>query len=131
MARASLDKKASDVLVLHVAKLTSVTDYLVLCSGESERQVKAIADNVDAVLSAQRSAPLSIEGTSASNWILMDFGDVVAHVFRKDVREHYALEKLWADAKRVRLPSKGSSGPAPVRQTLRVRPPRVRSTKQA
>lgn len=86
---------------------------------------------MDAVLSAQRSAPLSIEGAYASNWILMDFGDVVAHVFRKDVREHYGLEKLWADAKRVRLPSEGSSGPAPVRQTPRVRTARVRSTKQA
>ncbi len=61
----------------------------------------------------------------------MDFGDVVAHVFRKDVREHYALEKLWADAKRVRLPSEDSSSPAPVRQSPRARPIRIRSRKQA
>lgn len=61
----------------------------------------------------------------------MDFGDVVAHVFRKDVREHYALEKLWADAKRVRLPAERSSGPVPVKQTPRVRTVRVRSRKQA
>ena len=105
IAQASVEKKATDVLVLNVAKLTSVTDYLVLCSGESERQVRAIADNVDRVLSSRHTPPLSIEGNSSSQWVLMDFGDVVVNVFRSDVREHYALEKLWGDAPRVRIPS--------------------------
>src|ERR1043166_1082725 len=85
IAQASFEKKAEDVLILHVAKLTSVTDYLVLCSGESDRQVRAIADHIDGVLSGQRHPPLSIEGMSTSQWILMDFGDVVAHILRLDI----------------------------------------------
>ena len=105
IAQASVEKKATDVVVLNVAKLTSVADYLVVCSGESERQVRAIADNIDRVLSSCRTPPLSIEGLSSSQWVLMDFGDVVAHIFRSDIREHYALEKLWGDAPRVRIPA--------------------------
>ncbi|MGE3153476.1 MAG: ribosome silencing factor [Nitrospiraceae bacterium] len=105
IARASLDKKASDVRVLHVAALTSVADYLVICSGESERQVRAIADSIDGTLSSQRHPPLSMEGASSAKWILMDFGDVVVHIFHSAVREHYGLERLWSDAKRIRIPS--------------------------
>jgi ribosome-associated protein len=121
IAQASVEKKATDVLVLNVAKLTSVTDYLVLCSGESERQVRAIADSIDRVLSSQRTPPLSIEGTSSSQWVLMDFGDVVVHIFRSDVRAHYALEKLWGDAPRVRVPvpeprAEKPTAPAPKRR---------------
>lgn len=126
IAGAALDKKASDVLILHVAKLTSIADYLVLCSGESERQARAIADHIDGILSAQGHAPLSIEGASSSNWILIDFGDVVVHIFKQDIREHYALEKLWGDATRVRLPSDAPVSPTAVRPTTKPRKPRVR-----
>lgn len=123
-----LDKKATDVVVLNVAKLTSVADYLVLGSAESERQTRAIADHVDGILSSSGSAPLSMEGTASSPWVLIDFGDVVVHIFRHDVREHYALERLWADAKRVRVPDE------PISQsmtTTRTRPVRkARATKQ-
>ncbi|HSE59265.1 MAG TPA: ribosome silencing factor [Nitrospiraceae bacterium] len=124
MARASLDKKAADVLVLHVAALTSVADYLVICSGESERQVRAIADSIDGTLSAQRHSPLSMEGASSAKWILMDFGDVVVHIFHSAVRDHYGLERLWSDAKRVRIPS---SMPSP-KAAERPRPARSRSS---
>lgn len=96
-----LDKKASDVLVLQVAPLTSVADYLVIGSADSDRQASAIADHIDGILSRSGSRARSIEGTRSSQWVLMDFGDVVVHIFRKDVREHYALERLWADAKRI------------------------------
>lgn len=91
-------------MVLDVGKLTSVADYLVLCSGGSDRQVRAIADHVDGSLARQRIHPLSIEGTATSQWVLMDYGDVVVHVFRTDIRAHYALERLWSDAKHVGLP---------------------------
>lgn len=121
IAQASVEKKATDVLVLNVAKLTSVTDYLVLCSGESERQVRAIADHIDRVLSSRRTPPLSIEGTSSSQWILMDFGDVIAHIFRSDIRTHYALEKLWGDAPRVRVPTPELSADKPVAGPLKRR----------
>jgi len=87
---------------------------LVLCSGDSERQVKAIADHIEAVLSAQRVHLLSLEGTSTAQWILMDFGDVVVHVFRTGIREHYGLEKLWGDAKRVRLPLQAAAAAPPL-----------------
>jgi ribosome-associated protein len=99
-----LDKKATDVLILHVAKLTSVADYLVLGSAESDRQTRAIADHVDGVLSQSGSGALSIEGKASSPWVLMDFGDVVVHIFRHDARQHYGLERLWADAKQVPVP---------------------------
>ncbi|TAJ09232.1 MAG: ribosome silencing factor [Nitrospirae bacterium] len=105
IAQAALEKKADDVLVLDVAKLTSVADYLILCSGETERHVKAIADHIDQTLSGRRHPPLSMEGASTAQWILIDFGDVVAHIFRSDIRAHYGLEHLWADARQVRLPA--------------------------
>ncbi|HEX9742694.1 MAG TPA: ribosome silencing factor [Nitrospiraceae bacterium] len=104
IAAASLVKKAEDVMILDVGKLTSVADYLVLCSGGSDRQVRAIADQIDDSLAQQRIHPLSIEGTSTSQWVLMDYGDVVVHIFRTDLRTHYALERLWGDAKQIRLP---------------------------
>jgi ribosome-associated protein len=123
-----LDKKATDVVVLNVAKLTSVADYLVLGSAESERQTRAIADHVDGILSSSGSAPLSMEGTASSPWVLIDFGDVVAHIFRHDVREHYALERLWADAKRVRVPDEPISQSMTTTRTRQVR--KARATKQ-
>jgi len=116
-----LDKKATDVLILHVAKLTSVADYLVLGSADSDRQTRAIADHVDGILSQTGSSPLSIEGNASSQWVLMDFGDVVVHIFRQDVRQHYGLERLWADAKRIPLTAETpnrpvGTKPAPAKQ---------------
>ncbi len=106
-----LDKKATDALILQVAPLTSVADYLVIGSADSDRQASAIADHIDGVLSRSGSRPLSIEGKRSSQWVLMDFGDVIVHIFRQDVRKHYALERLWADAKRIAVP-----GESPVAQ---------------
>ena len=77
-----------------------------MCSGESDRQVRAVSDHIQDMLSDLGVKPLSVEGLSTSQWILIDFGDVVVHVFRTDIREHYGLEKLWSDAKRVRLPAR-------------------------
>jgi len=98
------DKKATDALILQVAPLTSIADYLVIGSADSDRQASAIADHIDGILSRSGSKPLSVEGRRSSQWVLMDFGDVIVHIFRQDVREHYALERLWADAKRVAIP---------------------------
>ena len=99
-----LDKKATDALILQVAPLTSVADYLVIGSADSDRQASAIADHIDGILSRSGTRPLSIEGRRSSQWVLMDFGDVIVHIFRQDVRKHYALERLWADAKRIAVP---------------------------
>lgn len=128
VAQVSLDKKANDVLVLHVAPLTSIADYLVLCSADSDRQVRAIADHIEKTLSDLKLRPLSLEGLSTSHWVVMDFGDVIVHIFRTDLRQHYALEKLWGDAKRVRIPSERVSVAAEPVQVVKKRPVR-RATK--
>jgi ribosome-associated protein len=99
------DKKATDAVILQVAPLTSVADYLVIGSADSDRQAGAIADHIDEILSRSGSRPLSVEGMRSSQWVLMDFGDVIVHIFRQDVREHYALERLWSDAKRIPIPN--------------------------
>ncbi|MDF0665837.1 MAG: ribosome silencing factor [Nitrospira sp.] len=119
VARAMLDKKALDVQVLHVAPLTSIADYLVIGSAESDRQTRAIADFVSEVLSRVGRRPLSLEGTASGQWVLIDFGEVVAHVFRHDTRSHYALERLWSDARSIPVPDHASaSAPAPKRQVI-------------
>ena len=123
-----LDKKATDVLILHVAKLTSVADYLVLASAESDRQTRAIADHVDGVLSKAESGALSIEGKASSQWVLMDFGDVVVHIFREDARHHYGLERLWGDAKRVAIPG---YTPPPITASKAVPRTRAHTAKRA
>ncbi|MGE0642234.1 MAG: ribosome silencing factor [Nitrospira sp.] len=104
-----LDKKALDVQVLHVAPLTSIADYLVIGSAESDRQTRAVADSIIDELSRVGQRPLSIEGTASGQWVLIDFGDVVVHVMRQDSRAHYALERLWSDARRVPIPDESST----------------------
>ncbi|QPD03733.1 MAG: Ribosomal silencing factor RsfS [Candidatus Nitrospira kreftii] len=113
-----LEKKALDVQVLHVAPLTSIADYLVIGSAESDRQTRAVADSIVDELSRIGQRPLSIEGTASGQWVLIDFGDVVAHVMREDSRSHYALERLWNDAQRVRIPDESSTPIAPPKRRL-------------
>lgn len=123
-----LDKKAHDVQVLHVAPLTSVADYLVIGSAESDRQTRAIADHIDSMLSRSGERPLSIEGTTSGQWVLLDFGDVVAHIFRQDVRAHYALERLWHDAKQVKIPDEAPTPTAAPKKRTVVRKTTARKT---
>jgi ribosome-associated protein len=99
---AALDKKAEDVLILDVRKISSVTDYLLLCSGNSEPQLKAIAEEVSRRVREQGIRPKRHEGNPPSRWVVLDFADVMVHIFHPDLREHYALEQLWGDAKRVK-----------------------------
>ena len=103
-ARAALDKKAVDLVVLDVGALTSIADYLVICTGKSDRQVQAIAQAIDTELREHGERPVAIEGMSRGQWVLMDCGDVIVHVFYKPVREFYDLERLWEHAPRVQLP---------------------------
>jgi len=102
-ARGALDKKALEPVLLDVRNVTSYTDYILIVSGRSDRQVQAIADGV---LEAERNIgvrPLGIEGDTGGQWILIDFGDVVVHVFYHPVREFYDIEGLWNDVPRVKL----------------------------
>jgi len=95
------DKKAADIILLEIAPLTTVADYLVLCSGGSERQLGAIADGITEGLKAEGFRIISREGAPDSHWILLDAGAVVVHVFAPPERDFYALERLWAEAKTV------------------------------
>ena len=91
---AALDRKASAVLVFNLAELTTMADYFVLSTASNDRQARAIADAIIEVL----GPPASVEGMSTASWILMDYGDVVFHVFQEEARKFYALERLWGDA---------------------------------
>jgi len=103
VARLCLDKKALDVSILDVRGMTSYADYLVLASGESDRQVTAIADHIDEKLKAQGVRPLGSEGRETGTWVLLDYGEVVVHLFFTEVRASYDLDGLWADAPREKV----------------------------
>jgi ribosome-associated protein len=104
-ARAAIDKKAENVKILNLSDLSGFTDYFVICSGMSDRQVQAISDSVTSVLEGAGHELLSIEGYSDGRWVLLDFGDVVIHVFLDALRDYYDLESLWVDAPTVKVPS--------------------------
>ena len=91
-------KKGFDVIIIDLKKLVTFTDYFVICSADSDTQVKAIADQVDKALSEEGIKCWHREGLKALNWVLMDYVDVVVHIFKKEAREFYNLEKLWGDA---------------------------------
>ena len=99
--RAALDHKAYDLVVLETGRLTSIADYFVICSGRSDTQVQAIAQAVEKQIGER---PLSIEGLPHAQWVLLDYGDVVVHIFYVPLREFYDLERLWLRAPRVELP---------------------------
>ena len=92
------DRKAIDLKVLHLQKISDFTDYFLICSGSSERQVQAIADAVQEKLREERVRPLHVEGYNRAQWVLLDFGDFVVHVFQEEPRRFYSLERLWGDA---------------------------------
>ncbi len=92
---AASDKKAQDILLLDVRGVTSFTDYFVICSGTSERQLRAVADGIDEALAARGVEPYKREGTPADGWVLLDYSDVVVHIFSPEQRSFYGLERLW------------------------------------
>lgn len=103
IAKIANEHKAEGVSVLDLRKLTSFTDYFVICSGNSDRHVQAIASAIHFDLKKEDRIPLGEEGMKAGGWALIDYGDVVAHVFYKEMRDHYQLESLWHDAPRVEV----------------------------
>ena len=104
-ARAALDKKAIDIVVLDVQGLSGVTDYFVVCSGRSTTHLQSISDAILAELKAVGVRPAHAEGRAGSGWVLLDYGDVLVHMFLEDTREYYALERLWGDAPAVPVES--------------------------
>ena len=100
-ANAALERKAIDLTILNVKDLTSFTDYFIICSGSSDRQVQAIARTIGETLKKSKILPLGIEGERSGRWVLMDYGDVVIHIFHEPIREFYNIEGLWSDAPRM------------------------------
>ncbi len=105
LSRAALDKKAEELVILDVHKLSSFTDYFVIMSGRSTRHVQGLAEAVNSELRKKRAKEGSIEGLQDGRWVLLDFADVVVHIFYKDERAFYDLEGLWHDAPRIEVDS--------------------------
>jgi ribosome-associated protein len=98
--RSALGKKAGDVVVLHLSGLTDIADYFVLASGTSERHVLTISEAIEHDMKEKGITPFSTEGYKEGRWVIIDYGDVVIHVFLESLRELYDLENLWIEAKR-------------------------------
>ena len=109
VAELASDKKALDIIILDMRKLVNFCDYFVICSGNSNRQVHAIADFVDEEMD-ESGMPLRFkQGLKDSDWVVFDAGDVVMHIFKSDIREFYGLEYLWQEAKEVKIEAKTAS----------------------
>ena len=102
-AAMALDKKALNVKILEIKHLSSIADYLVLASGQSDKQAQAIADSVKQGLKKFGKA-IDIEGLKEGNWIVIDYGDVIVHVFKNEIRHYYDLDALWSQAPLVEIP---------------------------
>ncbi len=102
-AEAADSKKAFDIQILDLRSLTYITDYFVICSGSNTTQVSAISDWIGHALAKAGEHPSHVEGGAESRWVLMDYGDVVVHIFDEQTRIYYSLEKLWSDAPRIPL----------------------------
>jgi len=103
-------KKAEEITVLDLRGLSDVADYFIVCHGRSSRQVQSIADSIEEALLALKRRPSHIEGYSRGEWILMDYIDLVVHIFTAERREYYGLERLWGDAPRVATDAAASEG---------------------
>lgn len=95
------DKKASDIIILELKDLTIITDYFVICSAESTTQVKSFKEHIEEQMEKEGFKLLGIEGFNYAHWVLMDYGDVILHIFLEDTRRYYDLERLWLDAPRI------------------------------
>lgn len=103
VAELALEKKATDVLLLDLRELTSVCDFFVVASADSEPQIKAVVSHIQDELTKEGQKPWHVEGMENKLWIVLDYVDVVVHVFREDARLTYSLERLWADAPKIEV----------------------------
>ena len=101
---ASLEKKAKDLVILNVKEISAFADYFIICAGSSDRQVRAIASAIQENLKKAGILPIGVEGEAAGKWILLDYEDVILHVFLDTVRTFYDLERLWSEAPRMAVP---------------------------
>ena len=110
VVKAALDKKAFDVVVLDLRHTPAFTDFFILCSGQSQRQVKAITDGIEEALRAAKVRPAHVEGYDRAEWVLMDFFTFIVHVFTPQTRLFYSLERLWGDAERIDVSDEPPAG---------------------
>lgn len=108
--RAASDKKALDPVVLDLREVANFTDYFIITSGANTRQVQAIADEAVEQLKKQGTRASRVEGYNAAEWVLVDYGDFILHVFEDKARKFYDLERLWREARRVQLPAELTGG---------------------
>lgn len=108
-ARAAAAKQADDVAILDVHELIVITDYFVICSGSTDRQVRTIVEEVETALRELEQRPVRREGETEGRWVLLDYVDVVVHVFAEEERDYYDLERLWRDAPRVTWNDRGQA----------------------
>lgn len=92
------DRKGFDIVMLDVSPVSLLADYFIICTGDTERQVKAIVDEIVEKADKSGLRPLQIEGTPASGWVILDYGSIIAHIFMPAQRDYYQLERLWSDA---------------------------------
>lgn len=111
-AHAAQDKKAADLIVLDLREASAFTDFFVICTGQNARQVKAIADAVEATLLKARTRPAHVEGYDRAEWVLLDYFDFIVHIFTPATREFYALDRLWGSAEHIPVPEPGPRTPA-------------------
>ncbi len=109
LINALLEKKAKDLVVLNVKEISAFTDYFIICSGTSDRQVRAIASHIRESLKKAGLIPLGVEGEKEGKWILLDYDDVIVHVFLEAIRTFYDLERLWSEAPRIAIPDDTTS----------------------
>ena len=103
--RAAESKKATDLKVLDLTGITSFTDYFLVCTGANQRQIQAISDEIGLTLKERGEYPISVEGYKDAEWVLVDYGDFVIHIFSPRARAYYDLERLWRNAKNVAIPA--------------------------
>ena len=109
-AGAAEDKLAENLVILDVSEVTDFTQYFIIASGTSDRQVQAIADNIQDKMKENKVLPVGIEGYNEGKWVLMDYDDVIIHIFYEPMRALYDLERLWHDAKKVRRRKSATAG---------------------
>ena len=110
--QAAQSKKAEDIVILNIGGDSSFTDFFIICTGTNPRQVQAIADSVETTLKGEGFRPIGVEGYSTAEWVLLDYGDWVFHVFSLESRRFYDLERLWRNAPRAALPAPRNSSAA-------------------
>lgn len=110
-AQAADDKKAGHIVIMDIKKLTPIADYFIICEGESTTQVRAITESIEKALKTEGLYHLHKEGKANSRWLLLDYGGIIVHVFHKEARSFYNLERIWGEAKEVEWEAK----PAPAK----------------